>query len=166
MTKLKKVVASLILGAVSIMSFVEGSYLNKIALGAFLYAIPTSSVAQAPEYLLRDEFENYFLQTPEVIQWQFYLFNRMLEEGLSYKDYEKLKRIFYCESRWRQYDSKGNVLRGVIHPPDTGIAQINLAVHSETLEEMNLDAEDPYDNLDYALFLYQKNGVKDWVCKS
>lgn len=86
---------------ISLTGFVEGSYLNRIALGTFIYTIPRIAIAEVPKYSAQAEFENYLLQRPDYIQWQFYLFNRMQEEGLSYWEYAKLKKLVYCESNWK-----------------------------------------------------------------
>lgn len=93
-----------------------------------------------------------------ILEWKLYLYNRLIEEGFSYKDFRKLRTIAYCESRWRQYNRNGEVLSGLKHPPDKGIFQINTAVHK-------WDVSTPELNIEAAIKIYKESGIKAWVCK-
>jgi len=86
----------------------------------------------------------------QIITPQEYLKNRLQQEGLSLL-YEVFYNIAWCESGWQTK---------VISPTnDVGIFQINLTAHGRSVEYW----QDPYENIEYALELYKKNGFKDWV---
>lgn len=82
--------------------------------------------------------------------------------------YPTLKRICSCESTGRpdneprQFDSDGNVLRGIINPLDTGMCQINLKYHEATAIRMGLDLETAYGNASYANWLFDTQGATPW----
>ena len=61
----------------------------------------------------------------------------------------------FCESAWRQYNNKGQVLSGYIHPPDKGIFQLNTAVH-------NFKWETYQENILSALELFLRDGLRPW----
>ena len=114
--------------------------------------------------------EPLFLESlPEVAKWKLYLYNRSLEYGLSYREFRILRDIVQCESGWRQFNSEGTVLVGR-DGLDWGLFQIRVAetdgtdVHLKTAEKLGLDLKDPYDNIDYALYLYEREGTVPWVC--
>ena len=79
-----------------------------------------------------------------------------------YADEPVLSEIARCESRFRQYDEKGVVLRGEITPADIGIMQINERFHESTSETLGYDITTIDGNLTYARHLYQKEGTKPW----
>ena len=100
------------------------------------------------------------------ISWQNYLRDRVFENGLEIKDFNRLKECFRRESNWRQYDRSGKVLTGTVHSPDLGIAQINSAVWQEAADLIGYDLKDPYGNLNFGLWLYTEQGIRPWVaCK-
>ena len=82
------------------------------------------------------------------------------------RDYYKLNPILAeiakCESRFRQYDSKGRVLRGEMVRDDVGLMQINEFFHKATAEKLGYDLETVEGNLDYGLYLYNKEGTRPW----
>ena len=73
-----------------------------------------------------------------------------------------LEKVAICESGNRHFDKNGNVIRGRVHSPDTGRFQINSKVHLKTAETMGIDIFSEEGNLEYALYLYRENGLKDW----
>ena len=79
-----------------------------------------------------------------------------------YADEPVLSEIARCESRFRQYDEKGVVLRGEVTPADIGIMQINERFHESTSETLGYDITTIDGNLTYARHLYQKEGTKPW----
>ncbi|MEX2013529.1 MAG: hypothetical protein WD897_01275 [Parcubacteria group bacterium] len=83
-----------------------------------------------------------------------------------FADIPILAKIAKCESRYRHLNSKGNVLRGMKDSRDTGVMQINLFYHAKNLEKLELDAHDLDDNVAYARYLYEKQGVKPWMSSS
>lgn len=70
-----------------------------------------------------------------------------------------MSRIVGCESSWRPK---------VVNPKskDYGLFQINWT-HIAKAESMDLDViNDPYDNIDFAFTLYEKDGLRHWNASS
>lgn len=74
-----------------------------------------------------------------------------------------LLRIAECESNNRQFNEDGSVLRGRKNPSDVGRFQINEFYHLETARKLNMDIYTWEDNTAYALYLFEKNGTRDWL---
>ena len=72
-----------------------------------------------------------------------------------------LQKTIICESGGRQ-EVNGKLV--VSKTKDVGIAQINLKAHSKTAKSMGLDLTDANDNLAFAKYLYEKDGITPWVC--
>lgn len=71
----------------------------------------------------------------------------------------ELQQVALCESSGIQ--SIGNkTLKS--KTGDLGIMQINERVHGKTALSLGLNLHDPNDNMEYGLWLYKKNGLKDW----
>ncbi len=83
-----------------------------------------------------------------------------------FKDTPILANIAKCESRYRQYDSKGNVLRGVENRYDVGVMQINEMYHLEASKKLGLDIYTIEGNVAYARHIYEKSGAKPWMSSS
>lgn len=83
-----------------------------------------------------------------------------------FADIPLLTKIAQCESHYRQYNSKGGVLRGNKNTYDRGVMQINVLYHQEKAEEMGLDLHDLDDNVAFARYLYEKFGAKPWMSSS
>jgi hypothetical protein len=79
-----------------------------------------------------------------------------------FKDIPLLAEIAKCESRFRQYDSRGEVLRGEKNTYDRGVMQINILYHAKSAQKMGLDIYDLDDNVAYARHLYEEQGSKPW----
>lgn len=73
-----------------------------------------------------------------------------------------LARIAKCESRYRQYGSDGEVLRGVAVKDDLGVMQINERYHGAKALELGMDLYTIDGNLAYAKYLYSKEGTTPW----
>ncbi len=105
-------------------------------------AASTTKSAKAPHVALHESTEaivrQYFADAPIMIQ------------------------IARCESTFRHYLADGSVLRGRVDNADTGVMQINKRYHAHTAAAMNLDLENIYDNMAYARFLYETQGVQPW----
>jgi len=93
------------------------------------------------------------------------------------KDLEKKAREFFkndpllvdiarCESRFRQYDTDGESLRGKINRSDIGLMQINEYYHADTAKKLGLDIHTIEGNMAYAKYLYDKEGAQPWVSSS
>lgn len=83
-----------------------------------------------------------------------------------FADIPLLAKIGKCESQYRQFNSKGEVLRGMKNTYDRGVMQINILYHQETAEKMGLDLHDIDDNVAFARYLYEKYGAKPWMSSS
>lgn len=79
-----------------------------------------------------------------------------------FSDVPILAEIAECESRFRHFDTRGNVLRGEENPRDVGVMQINEDFHLDTALESNVDLYTLEGNLQYARSLYEKMGTKPW----
>lgn len=73
-----------------------------------------------------------------------------------------LAEIAKCESRYRQYTTHGEVLRGRAVKQDVGVMQINETYHLETSEKLGYNIYTLDGNLAYGLYLYEKQGVQPW----
>jgi hypothetical protein len=82
-----------------------------------------------------------------------------------FADIPIMAKVAKCESRYRQYKN-GEVLQGEQNSLDRGVMQINLYYHGQTAAEMGLDIHDIDDNVAYARYLYEKQGVKPWISSS
>lgn len=78
------------------------------------------------------------------------------------KDAEIMLKVAECESSGRQFNKDGTVITGVENNLDKGLFQINLFYHEETATKMGLDVHKPHDNILFAKYLFNKNGLSDW----
>ena len=91
-----------------------------------------------------------------------------------WENYYPLKRACSCESWWspngepRQFNNDGSILwgqdrQGKIIKRDVGACQINTEIHSKKIKELKLDViNSKQDNVTFAKFLYDENGLKPW----
>jgi hypothetical protein len=79
-----------------------------------------------------------------------------------FADMPILAEIAFCESTYRQVGLDGEVLRGNIDSDDVGVMQINTRYHSDKAEELGLDLHTLEGNLEYAKYLYEREGVRPW----
>jgi len=79
-----------------------------------------------------------------------------------FSDTPILADIARCESRFRHFIEDGEVIRGEIDSDDIGVMQINLRYHKENAAELGLNVFSLSGNLEYAKYLYEKQGVKPW----
>jgi len=80
-----------------------------------------------------------------------------------FKETPILAKIAYCESRFRQYDEKGNLLRGELTPKDVGVMQINEYYHGDTADKLGINVHTLEGNLAYAKWLYEREGTQPWA---
>lgn len=73
-----------------------------------------------------------------------------------------LAKIAKCESRFRQYDSRGNVMRGIEVPEDLGVMQVNEYYHGDSADKLGYDLKTLDGNLAYAKWLYEREGTRPW----
>jgi hypothetical protein len=83
-----------------------------------------------------------------------------------FSDAPVMKDVAYCESRFRQYDQYGNVLRGEVNRADVGVMQINERYHLSTALRLGYDIYSLEGNIAYAMYLYKTQGTNPWVHSS
>lgn len=71
-------------------------------------------------------------------------------------------RIAHCESRDRQFNKNGTILRGTVNPYDIGRYQINSIHWEEEAEKLGVDIYTEDGNEAMALHIYKKFGTKPW----
>ncbi len=84
------------------------------------------------------------------------------EVKLYFKNDPTMWRIAYCESKYRQFNKDGSLLRGVQNPKDVGVFQINEYWHLAQSKRLGLDIHTLKGNLAYAAYLRAQNGYRDW----
>lgn len=77
-----------------------------------------------------------------------------------------LVEIARCESTFRQFDSKGKVIRGLVNRADVGVMQINEKYHSEAADKLGTDIYSVEGNVAFAKYLYKKYGTSPWSASS
>jgi len=80
-----------------------------------------------------------------------------------FSDTPILSKIAYCESHFRHFKSNGEVLTGEITPEDIGVMQINEYFHGDTAERLGINIYTLEGNLEYARWLYEREGEAPWV---
>jgi hypothetical protein len=98
----------------------------------------------------------------------------LIESRMTVEEYVKnyfsdipiMVEIAKCESRFRQNDSDGDVLRGEKNILDRGVMQINEYYHNDNSEKLGFDIMTLEGNTSYARHLFEKYGVKPWMSSS
>ena len=73
-----------------------------------------------------------------------------------------LAEVAKCESRFRQLDKDGQILRGKVNKSDVGIMQVNEYYHGKKATELGFDLLTVNGNLAYAQYLFEKEGTQPW----
>lgn len=79
-----------------------------------------------------------------------------------FSDIPIMVEIARCESRFRQHDHKGDILRGEVNNLDRGVMQINEYYHIDDSAKLGYDILTIEGNTAYARHLFEKYGVKPW----
>ena len=77
-----------------------------------------------------------------------------------------LAEVAFCESRFRQFNGNGAVLRGVQNPADVGVMQINETYHAATAVRLGLNLHTLEGNMAYGRYLYETEGTRPWKYSS
>lgn len=83
-----------------------------------------------------------------------------------FSDVPVLAEVARCESEFRQYDKKGNVLSGKADSRDKGVMQINTHYHLEKAKKLGFDIYTIDGNLGYARHIYEEQGLRPWMASS
>ncbi len=70
--------------------------------------------------------------------------------------------IAKCESRFRQFDKEGQVLKNAAGSSAVGIFQIMSSIHDSYADKLGLDIYTVQGNAAYARYLYDTQGTKPW----
>ena len=139
---------------INIWRIASGSLVGALILGLFLPIIIQSYVSERLNELqpaILREFD-------EKEKNQLFLYEEVLRQGLIYRDFFILKNIAQCESNWTQFKNR----ELVISKGNIGLFQINRLVHEKIYIKMGLNMSNPFDNIKFAIYLYKRNGIKDW----
>ena len=79
-----------------------------------------------------------------------------------FADIPAMISVARCESTFRHTLADGSVLRGRVDRRDTGVMQINTYYHGQTADRLGLDLELLEDNMAYARYLYESQGLQPW----
>lgn len=94
-----------------------------------------------------------------------------IEKSITVEEYVKnyfsdipvMVEIARCESRFRQHDHNGEILRGEVNNLDRGVMQINEYYHNEDAARLGYDILTIEGNTAYARYLFEKYGVQPWI---
>lgn len=77
-----------------------------------------------------------------------------------------MAHVAKCESEFRHYGGDGNIIRGKVNRSDIGVMQINEYYHGKTAGKLEIDLYTLEGNLEYARWLYEKEGTVPWASSS
>lgn len=80
-----------------------------------------------------------------------------------FADAPLMVEIARCESKFRQYDAKGNVLQGIQVSEDTGVLQVNKTYHLKRAIKLGYDIDTLAGNMGYSRLLQSEQGYWPWV---
>lgn len=83
-----------------------------------------------------------------------------------FSDVPVMVEIAKCESRFRQHDKNGEVLRGEQNSLDRGVMQINEYYHNEDSKKLGYDILTIEGNTAYARYIFERYGVRPWKSSS
>lgn len=79
-----------------------------------------------------------------------------------FKDSPILIEISKCESHFTQLNKDGTIHRGRVNKNDLGVMQVNSYYHIDASRKLGYDIYTLEGNLDYAEYLYKKEGTRPW----
>jgi len=127
-----------------------------------------SSIYGGPTGAIADTSATGTAVTPQVAEQASTTAKIPTNEGIEqeakayFKNTPILADIAFCESTFRQYDTDGKPLRGVINKGDIGVMQINEYYQGDKAKALGYDLDTPEGNMAYAKYLYEKEGTKPW----
>lgn len=77
-----------------------------------------------------------------------------------------MAEIARCESQFRHFDENGDIIRGELNKSDVGVMQINRYYHDKTAEKLGINLYTLEGNLEYAKYLFKKEGTSPWLASS
>lgn len=82
--------------------------------------------------------------------------------GTKFEDIPMLMKICKAESGNRQFNAKGDVLRGTVNPSDIGYCQINEYINNDLARKLGYDIFTEKGNKDFAVYLFLQRGTQPW----
>ncbi len=79
-----------------------------------------------------------------------------------FKDAPIMIEIAKCESRFRQFDKNGQVLKNAAGSSAVGIFQIMSSIHDSSADKLGIDIYTMQGNAAYARYLLDTQGTKPW----
>ena len=79
-----------------------------------------------------------------------------------FSDAPIMVKVAKCESGLQQFYPDGSLVRGIRHPPDVGVCQINEAVHSTEARALGFDLHTLAGNVKYCRHLFDEEGTQPW----
>lgn len=83
-----------------------------------------------------------------------------------FENYPVMAEVAKCESRFRQFGENGDVIRGKVNSSDVGVMQINEYYHLKTADRLGINLYTLEGNVDYAEYLFEKEGTTPWLASS
>ncbi len=80
-----------------------------------------------------------------------------------FADIPLMAEIAKCESRFRQFEKDGSILRGKITDRDVGVMQVNEYYHLARAVKLGYDLHTIEGNMAYARRLYKESGSQPWI---
>lgn len=118
---------------------IRNSYLSLAVLATVLILAPCSAEADTPPLKTAEEtVRDYFKEIPVMID------------------------IARCESKFRQFNADGSVLRGGRGGGMVGVFQLYDSIHRSTATALGFDIATLEGNLAYAKHLYIQSGTAPW----
>ncbi|MBS4052220.1 MAG: peptidoglycan-binding protein [Methylomonas sp.] len=106
----------------------------------FLFGLPLAASAQVGLTVdVESAVRAYFSETPVMVE------------------------IARCESKFRQFADSGNPLYGGYGGKMVGVFQVYSDIHASFARSLGMDIETLDGNLQYAKYLYEREGTKPWI---
>lgn len=137
-------------GVAFLLSSLYGAGQTNSQVASIAAAKTKSETTITTEITLKDQKE---LKDPEDIE------NYVREQ---FKDEPILIEIAWCESRFKQFNEDGIVIRGRVNNKDVGVMQINEKYHSDDAESKGYDIYTVEGNIAFGKHLYEKFGTSPW----
>ena len=83
-----------------------------------------------------------------------------------FKNYPVMAEVAKCESEFRQFGKNGDIIRGKVNSSDVGVMQINEYYHGDTADRLGINLYTLEGNIDYATYLFEKEGTNPWLASS
>lgn len=83
-----------------------------------------------------------------------------------FENYPVMAEVAKCESRFRHFKKNGDIIRGEVNRADVGVMQINEYYHSKTADKLGISLYTLQGNVDYATYLFEKEGTSPWLASS